>query len=112
MDLTVEGKNTAEVKIQRGIFQGDTQSTLVFAIPMAYSITFLRNAQPDRNRLDCKKRSMNGIKLFAKNERELETLVKTVRIYNQDIERCSMRVMKSGKEHMTEGIKLPNPEKI
>ena len=28
---------------------------------------------------------MDGIKLFAKNEKELETLIHTVRSYSQDI---------------------------
>ena len=61
---------------------------------------------------------MDDIKLFAKNKRELETLIQTVRIYSQDIgmefgkEKCAMLVMKSGKRHMTEGIELPNQEKI
>ena len=46
---------------------------------------------------------MDDIKLFAKNEKELETLIYTVRIYNQDIgmgfdiEKCAMLVMKSSK---------------
>ena len=57
---------------------------------------------------------MDDIKLFAKNEKELETLIQTERIYSQDmglefgIEKCTMLVMKSGKRHMTEGVKLPN----
>ena len=56
--------------------------------------------------------------MFAKNERELETLILTVRIYSQDkgiefgLEKCSMLVMKSVKQHMNEGIKPPNQEKI
>ena len=29
---------------------------------------------------------MDDIKLFATNEKELETLIQTVRIYNEDIE--------------------------
>ena len=43
------------------------------------------------------------IKLFAKNEKELETLIHAVKIYSQDIgmrfgiEKCAMLVMKSGK---------------
>ena len=43
---------------------------------------------------------MNEIKLFAKNEKELETLIHTFRIYSQDIgmefgiEKCAMLVMK------------------
>ena len=61
---------------------------------------------------------MDDIKLFAKNEKELETLIQAVRIYSQDIgmefgiEKCAMLVMKSGKRHMTEGIQLPNHEMI
>ena len=44
---------------------------------------------------------MDEIKLFAKNEKELETLIHTVRIYSWDIgmefglEKCVMLVMKS-----------------
>ena len=54
--------------------------------------------------------SMDDIKLFAKNEKELETLIQTVRIYSQvigmefGIEKCAMLVMKSGKRHMTERV--------
>ena len=41
-----------------------------------------------------------------------------MRIYSQDIvvefgiEKCTTLIMKSGKEQMTEGIELPNQEKI
>ena len=61
---------------------------------------------------------MDDIKLFAKNEKELETLIHAVWIYSQDIgmefgiEKCAMLVMKSGKLHMTEGMELPNHDKI
>ena len=56
----------------------------------------------------------DDINLFAKNEKELETLIQTVEIYSQDIgmefgiEKCAKRVMKSGKWHVTERVKLPN----
>ena len=46
---------------------------------------------------------MDDIKLFAKNEKELETLIHAVRIYSQnigmefDIEKCTMLIMKSRK---------------
>ena len=58
--------------------------------------------------------SMDDIKLFDKNEKELETLLQTVRIYSQDIwmefdiEKCALLVMKSGKRHTTEEVELPN----
>ena len=61
---------------------------------------------------------MDDIKLFAKNERELETLIHAVRIYSQDIgmefgiEKCAMLVMKSGKWHLTDEIELPNHDRI
>ena len=48
----------------------------------------------------------------------LETLIHTVRIYSQDIEmefgieNCAMLVMKSGKWHRTDGMELPNQDKI
>ena len=44
---------------------------------------------------------IDDIKLFAKNEKELETLIQTVRIYSQDIgmefatDKCAVLVMKS-----------------
>ena len=53
---------------------------------------------------------MSDMKLLAKNEKELETLIQVVRIYSQDIgmefgiEKCAMLIMKSGKGYMTEGI--------
>ena len=46
---------------------------------------------------------MDEIKLFAKNEKELETLIHADRINSQDIgmefviEKCAMLVMKCGK---------------
>ena len=60
----------------------------------------------------------NDIKLFAKNEKELETLIHAVKIYSQDIrmefdiEKRIMLIMKSGKQHMTNGMELPNQKKI
>ena len=60
---------------------------------------------------------MDDIKLFAKNEKELETLIHAVRIYSQDIgmefgiEKCAILVMKSAKRHITYGVELPNQDK-
>ena len=57
---------------------------------------------------------MDDIKLLSNNEKELEKLIQTVRIYSQDIglefgiERCTMQVIKSGKRHMTVGVELPS----
>ena len=61
---------------------------------------------------------LDDIKLYPKNENELETLTQEVRIYSQDtglvfgIEKCAMLVMKSGKRHLTDGMELPNRDNI
>ena len=61
---------------------------------------------------------MDDIKLFAKNEKELGTLIHAVRIYSQDIgmefgmEKCAMLVIKSGKQHITDRMELRNYDKI
>ena len=55
---------------------------------------------------------------LQKNEKELETLIHAVRIYSQDmgmefgIEKCAKLVRKSGKQHVTDGMELPNQDKI
>ena len=61
---------------------------------------------------------MDNIKLFAKNGKELKILIQAVRIYSRDIgiefgrEKCAVLIMRSRKQEMTEGIKLPNQQKI
>ena len=61
---------------------------------------------------------MDDIKIFAEDEKELETLIHTIRIFSQDIgmefgiEKCSLLDMKTGKQHLTDGIELPNQDKI
>ena len=61
---------------------------------------------------------MDDIKLFATNEKELETLIQAVSIYSEDIgmefciEKCAMLIMKGRKRQMTEGTELRNQEKI
>ena len=55
---------------------------------------------------------------LQKREKELETLIQAIRIYSQDIEmefgieKCVMLIMKSGKRQITEGIEMPNQERI
>ena len=48
---------------------------------------------------------MSDIKLFGKNENELETLIQKIRIYCQDVEKefgtekCALLIMRSGKNN-------------
>ena len=123
VELTAGGRSLAETKIKKSIFQGDALSPLLFIIAMMPLNHILRKctagyklsrSQEKINHLMYK----DDIKLFAKNEKELETLIHAVRIYSQDIgkefgiEKCAMLVMESGKRHMTDGMELPNHDKI
>ena len=55
----------------------------------------------------CHLKYKDNIKLFAKNEKELETHIQAVRKYSEDMrmkygmEKCAMLIMKSGKRHWT-----------
>ena len=111
----------AETKIQRGIFKGDALSPLLFIIAMMplnhilrkYTAGYkLSRSQEKTNHL----MYIDAIKLFVKNEKNLEILINTVRIYSQDIgmefsiEKCTMLVMKSDKRHRNDEIELPNQD--
>ena len=108
VELTAGGKSLTETKIQRGIFQGDALSLLLFIITMVPLKHKLRKCTAGY-KLSRSQGKINhlmyrdDIKLFAKNEKELETLIHTIRIYSQDIgmkfgiEKCALLVMKSGK---------------
>ena len=123
VDLTAGGRSIAEAKIQRSIFQGDVLSLVLFIIAMMPLNHILRKctagyklsiSQEKINHL----MYMDDIKLFAKNEEELETLIHTVRIYSQDIgmesgiEKCALLGRKNGKRYLTDGTELPNQDKI
>ena len=122
-DELTGGRRLAEAKIQRGIFQGDALSPLVFITTMMPLNHILikctagykfRGSQEKVNHL----MFMVDIKIFAKNEKEQETLIHTITIYSRGIgmefgiEKCAMLVMKIGKRQLTEEMELPNKDKI
>ena len=112
IELTAGERKLAEAKIQRGIFQGDALSPLLFIIAMM-SLNHILRKCTCRYKLGISQEKVNhltymdDIKLLAKNEKELETLIHTVRIYNRDIgmefglEKCAKLVMKSGQKNLT-----------
>ena len=98
MELTVVGKALAEVKIQKGIFQGDVILPLLIVKAMMLlnylGATIFTKWQEKIHHL----MYMDDIKLFAKNEKEVEIMIQTKRIYSQDKGmEFGMLIMKSGK---------------
>ena len=121
--MTAEGRSIAETKVQRGIFQGDALSPLLLIMAMMPLNHILKKCTTGY-KLSRSQEKINplmymyNVKLFSKNEKEMETLIHAVRIDSQDIdmefgiEKCAMLVMKIGKQHMTDGMELPNHDRI
>ena len=123
VELTARGRSLAEAKIKRGIFQGDALSPLLFIIAMMPLNHIFRECAAEYKHSRSQEKInhimyMDDFKLFVKIEKELETLIHTVRIYSEDIgmdfgiEKYATLVMKSGKRHLTDGVELPNQDKI
>ena len=82
VELTAGGKSLAETKIQRGIFQGDALSPLLFKIAMMPLNHIIRKCTAGYKLSRSQEKInhpmyMNDIKLFAKKEKEQETLIHT-----------------------------------
>ena len=90
VELTKEGKSLAKAKIQRKIFQGNGLLPLLFVITIMPLSHILRKSTDGFKVTKSQEKNnhliyMDDIKLFAKNEKELETLIQAVRIYKEDI---------------------------
>ena len=82
-ELTSCGENLEKVDIRRGIFQGDSLSPLLFVICMVPLTKVLRKIRAvyvikEGNLKVNHLLFMDDLKLFGKNEREIDSLVKTV----------------------------------
>ena len=89
VELIASGRSLTETKIQRGIFQGDALSSLLFMIAMMPLNHILRKCTAGYKLIRSQEKIihlmyMDDIKIFAKNEKELETLIQAVRIYCRD----------------------------
>ena len=119
-DLTFCGKGLGEINIKRGIFQGDSLSPLLFIIaliPMilrkvTYAYEFKSGVKLNHLLF------MDDLKLYAKSETGLESLVQTVHIFSNDIgiefgvEKCAVMMIRRGKLERSDDIILPDESVI
>ena len=118
VELTCNNENLGEVEIKRGIFQENSLSPLLFVIaliPLTQILKATRHCYSFANKEKfIHLLYMDDLKLYAKTEEELDSLVQTVIVFNENIgmkfsiEKCSMLVMKKGKKAKSAGIKLPD----
>ena len=122
-ELTSCGVFLGKVSINRGVFQGDSLSPLLFIVCMIPLTRILRQIKAgyvikDGNLKVNHLLFMDDLKLFGSSEREIDSLVKTVQGVSTDIgmefgiKKCDVVIMKRGKLSSTDGIVLPNGETI
>ena len=112
-----------EVEIKRGIFQGDFLSPLVFVLALIPLSLISRKTKAAYEFSESKEKInhllfMNDLKLYSRDEKGLDSLVQTVRVFSEDIgmefaiEKCEMLVNEKGKIVKSVGIELPGGKVI
>ena len=123
LSLTANRKDSGEVNVKRGIFQGDSLSPLLFVLSMVPLSLILKkvNACYKWGKKEYKLNHllfMDDLKLYAKSEEQTNTLVRTVYVFSTDIgmefgiKKCGILTMKRSKIVKSEGIKLPGGEEM
>ena len=121
--LTSSGTRLAAVNIRRGIFQGDLIYPLLFIVAMIPMTRVLEGMEVgyQLKEEDSKINHlmfMDDIKLFGRGTKEIDSLLRTVRIVSDDIrmesgiEKCALVNIQRGKVTRTEGIQLPDGNDI
>ena len=122
-NLYADGKLLGSVPIRRGLFQGDSFSPLLFVIALLPLTHILRETgmgyQLEKNVAKVNHLFfMDDLTLYGKNDKEIDSLIKTVWQCSEDIKiefgilKCAVVSLQRGKKTRLEGIQLPNGEEI
>ena len=105
MELTCGTESLREVPIKKGIFQGDVLSLLLFVIAIIPPTHIPGTANPGYEFQTGEINHflfMDDFKLYFKSEKDLDYLIQTVIIFNEDIgmqlwiNKCAILVIKMG----------------
>ena len=116
MALTLNKEVLGCVRVNRGIFQGDSLSPLLFVLCLFPLSTLLRQTSKGfiiDGSVISHLLYMDDLKLYAKSEEDMTRLVNTVRIFSTDIgmtfgfEKCATLSVKRGNLVDCDGIDLP-----
>ena len=113
-ELTLNNMSLGLVNINRGIFQGDSLSPLLFTVILFPLTIVLRNTKMGYKLFIGTVVShllyMDDLKLYGKNHNEVESLLHTVEIFSSDIKmsfgarKCAYIGLKCGKVYSTQDI--------
>ena len=119
VELLSGEENLGEVNIRHGIFQGGSLSPLLFVVCLLPFTHILRDAVPGYHFASNGEYVnhllfMDDLKLYASNEKSLESSIQTVRVFSNNIGmefgvgKCAVLTMKKGKMANSDGIALLN----
>ena len=118
-ELSASGKVLGDIRIRRGIFQGDSLSLLLFVICMIPLTLVLREMKAGYEFKDGGGKInhllyMDDLKLFGKSKAQIVSLVDTVQLVSRDIgmefgiKKCGVLCLKRGVVTECEDITLPD----